>query len=124
MYVLLDMNGDLEQIPTNTTRSDRSTRSGLENTSDTSATDGKTKPVATVAKPVAQSSATVATVLQNQTRSGTNPSEHKAATVVTGATDRKNTTLPKTANGYALNTGFAAPEPTDTNALTQGGLDL
>jgi putative DNA primase/helicase len=123
MYVLVHMNADIEQDPINTTRSDRSTRSGLENTSVTTATGAKTKPVATVAEPVAQSSATVATVYQNATRSCMNPSKHKAATVTTAATGMKTTTLQQTANGYPLNAGFAPPKPTD-GILGNGELDL
>jgi uncharacterized protein (DUF927 family) len=56
-----------------------------------------------------------------------NPLDSRDVTNVTGVTEKKEDDRKKsaiTANGYPLNTGFAAPEPTDTNALTQGGLDL
>lgn len=56
-----------------------------------------------------------------------NPLDSRGVTNVTGVTEKKEDDRKKsaiTANGYPLNTGFAAPEPTDTNALTQGGLDL
>jgi uncharacterized protein (DUF927 family) len=63
---------------------------------------------------------------------GKNPLNSIGVTPVTPVTPNQQPNPPKTANGYPLNTGFAAPvtpvtpvtPDKDTNALTQGGLDL
>jgi hypothetical protein len=86
--------------------------------------------VTTVTNPVTAQTAdsvTAVTESQNTNRNNKNPLKSKDVTAVTAVTDKKthdSTDTAITANGYELNTGFAAPEPTDTNALTQGGLDL
>jgi putative DNA primase/helicase len=87
----------------------------------------KTVTVTTVTKPATVEPVTAVTESQNANRNNKNPLKSRDVTAVTAVTDKKthdSTDTAKTANGYALNTGFAAPEPTDTNALTQGGLDL
>lgn len=86
-----------------------------------------TNSVTSVTSPTTLESVTGVT--QPVTRSVTpkKPLDSMDVTNVTGVTEKKEDDRKKsaiTANGYPLNTGFAAPEPTDSNALTQGGLDL